>query len=301
MARADKEDNGEIARQLQAVLTLGAPPGETEGFDEDKLRAAAEFIARAATVRSSGIPIVAIDRRALPAGGTSRALRVAIVNDDMPFLVDSVANCLAGKGMVIQRLLHPLVGTERDGTGRLLRILPPDNPGARRESIIYMEVDQVTARQREGLDAELHDTLAHVRAAVSDWSRMRDALSGDAERLGEEEGAALLRWFLDNHLTQIGHLTCRRDGDAFTVGMQRERTQPRPRERRSWRPHTRLVSPEGIAGRGVGNDHHQAIDGLSVEQLWSSPRPRRKEPTFVRDLPAFTGSWKRSYVDLRST
>ena len=217
MARADKEDNGEIARQLQAVLTLGAPPGETEGFDEDKSRSAAEFIARAATVRSSGIPIVAIDRRALPAGGTSRALRVAIVNDDMPFLVDSVANCLAGKGMVIQRLLHPLVGTERDGTGRLLRILPPDNPGARRESIIYMEVDQVTARQREGLDAELHDTLAHVRAAVSDWGRMRDALSGDAERLGEEEGAALLRWFLDNHLTQIGHLTCRRDGAQGTA------------------------------------------------------------------------------------
>ena len=46
MARADKEDNGEIARQLQAVLTLGAPPGETEGFDEDKSRSAAEFIAR---------------------------------------------------------------------------------------------------------------------------------------------------------------------------------------------------------------------------------------------------------------
>ena len=36
-------------------------------------------------------------------------MRIGIVNDDMPFLVDSVANAIAARQLTIHRLLHPVV------------------------------------------------------------------------------------------------------------------------------------------------------------------------------------------------
>jgi glutamate dehydrogenase len=36
-------------------------------------------------------------------------MRIGIVNDDMPFLVDSIAMAIAARGLIIHRLLHPVV------------------------------------------------------------------------------------------------------------------------------------------------------------------------------------------------
>lgn len=139
-------------------------------------------------------------------------MRIAIINDDMPFLVDSIANCLATEGVVIRRLMHPVLGVERDSMGALVRILPKDSPGARRELAIFIEIEQVTARQADRLEAALSSMLTHVRAAVRDWGRMQEVLAADAERVSDDEGAALLRWMLDRNFTQTGHWSCRRDG-----------------------------------------------------------------------------------------
>ena len=215
MARADHEDGSSIVQHLENVLTKGALPGEREGFTDNSANDAAEFLAQVATNRKPGTPAIAIQRvSAKSKQASARAFHIAIVNDDMPFLVDSIANSLAQQGVVIQRLLHPVISVERDGKGRLTGILPDDSPGARRESLIFIEVDQVTARRRDGLETELRETLEHVRAAVTDWTKMQDALREDADRLVDPEGAALLRWLLDRNLTQTGHQICRSDGSC---------------------------------------------------------------------------------------
>ena len=41
--------------------------------------------------------------------------------EDWPFLVDSVSAALRSHGLGIQRVLHPIVGVERDRTGRSRR------------------------------------------------------------------------------------------------------------------------------------------------------------------------------------
>src|SRR3546814_1096760 len=56
------------------------------------------------------------------------------------------------------------------------------------------------------LAQELAITLRDVRAAVDDWPKMRAAMEADADRATDEESAALLRWFADGKLTQLGHL-----------------------------------------------------------------------------------------------
>ena len=48
----------------------------------------------------------------------NRRMRIGIVNDDMPFLVDSVANAIAARQLTIHRLLHPVVCVDRDDERR---------------------------------------------------------------------------------------------------------------------------------------------------------------------------------------
>ncbi|AUW57270.1 glutamate dehydrogenase [Sphingobium sp. SCG-1] len=208
-----------IEEALRAALALGALPGEREGFDDRALESAASFLSAAAGNRTPGTPVIAIDT----AGGETstsaadpapapRSMRIAIVNDDMPFLVDSIANSLSQANLVIHRLLHPILSVSRDAQGKLTAILPSDAPGARRESMIYIEADRADAKARRALEQALDEVLAHVRAAVTDWPAMQQALRADAETIQEEEGAALLRWFLSRHLTQTGYERRTRQG-----------------------------------------------------------------------------------------
>lgn len=201
-----------IREALEAALARGALPGESEGFDHDAASAAAAFLGRTAQSRKPGHVAIAIDT--LGEGATGRFMRIAIVNDDMPFLVDSIANTLAAVDITIHRLLHPVLSVDRADNGDLHAILEDDAPGARRESMIYIEADRADAKGRRALEKALRHTLADVRAAVADWPKMRDAMAHDADTIPDSEGAALLRWFLARHFTQIGHERLHRDGTA---------------------------------------------------------------------------------------
>jgi glutamate dehydrogenase len=193
----------ELEDAIGLALTAGALPGETDGLTGEALAEAAAFVAEAAGHRRPGHPAILLKSE----GGTGadRRMRLAIVNDDMPFLVDSVASCVGAHGIDIHRLLHPIVPVRRDGEGGLTAILPADTSGERRESIIYMELGRADARTRRALEEELADVLADARAAVTDWPKLQIALRDAAEALPDGEGAALLRWFADHHFTLLGH------------------------------------------------------------------------------------------------
>ncbi|MCI4588695.1 NAD-glutamate dehydrogenase [Sphingobium sp. BYY-5] len=207
-----KEVDTFIREALEAALARGALPGEREGFDTTAVAAAAAFLGRTANGRKAGEPAIAIET--LGEGATGRFMRIALVNDDMPFLVDSIAHTLAAVDITIHRLLHPVLSVARDGDGALSAILDDDTPGARRESMIYIEADRADAKARRALEKALEDTLADVRATVADWASMQTAMASDADAVPDEEGAALLRWFLARHFTQVGQEILRRDGSS---------------------------------------------------------------------------------------
>ena len=191
---------------ISTALVKGALPGELDGFDADARAEAAAFLAEAAQERAPGKPSIRLES----VGHGRRFMRLAIVNDDMPFLVDSVASTVTAHELSIDRVLHPVVSVRRDETGKLTCLLA-DDTGARRESMIYLEVERADAKVRRSLCEEMDAVLADVRAAVEDWPMMQRALQADADRMPDGEGAALLRWFLDAHFTQLGHE--RRDRD----------------------------------------------------------------------------------------
>ncbi len=144
---------------------------------------------------------------------------VEIVNDDMPFLVDSVGMAISGLGHGIHLMFHPIVKVRRDSEGNLLEILPPDSDaeGAILESVMHVEIDQRTEPEvLEELRENLTRTLREVRATVEDWREMRrqadDIISNLVENppaavdSGEvEETVSFLRWLEDNHFTFTGY------------------------------------------------------------------------------------------------
>lgn len=194
-----------LAGYLGDSLLPGDPPLAAAALAE-----ATEFVMSAARQRDPGQSKVAIE--SISGTASERFMRVALINDDMPFLVDSIAATIAAHGLTIDRLLHPVIAVRRDGEGKLLELLDAHAAGEKRESVVYLETDRADARLRRTLETALAATLADVRAAVADWPRMQEAMAADADALADGEGAALLRWFKDGMLTQLGHVTRQRDG-----------------------------------------------------------------------------------------
>ncbi|HKH75485.1 MAG TPA: NAD-glutamate dehydrogenase, partial [Rubrobacteraceae bacterium] len=143
---------------------------------------------------------------------------VEMVNDDMPFLVDSVRMEVNRQGYAIHLMLHPVIKVRRDAEGRLLEVLPPDSDDedAVSESVIHVEVDRQTEPEvLRDLQDNLARVLEDVRAAVEDWPKMREQARGvvlelesdplpfEAEDLAEAR--AFLEWLDDDNFTFLGY------------------------------------------------------------------------------------------------
>ncbi len=141
---------------------------------------------------------------------------VEIVNDDMPFLVDSVTMEANRLGLTLHLMIHPVLRVRRDDNGNLIEILAPQTDGkARLESMIHMEVDR---RSEPEALSRLHDGIASVlgdvRRAVEDWKKMTGRMQGAIAESEREpppldpqqtrEDLAFLRWLVDDHFTFLG-------------------------------------------------------------------------------------------------
>ena len=191
-----------LVESIRKALTGNALPGETHGLSREAEREAAEFIATVASRRRRGELALKIESTGGEAG--RRRMRIAIVNDDMPFLVDSVANALAARQLTIHRLLHPVVCVHRDADGDLREVEALCGDKDRRESMMYVELDRADARGRQELAADLRRVLGDVRLAVRDWKQLQSRMRDDAAE-ADPEGEALLNWFADGAMTLLGY------------------------------------------------------------------------------------------------
>ncbi len=205
-ASSGKSMQSRLARKMRESIL----PGDTP-FSGKPLTEAASFVLEAAMHREADRSVMQI----ASVGGQRRYLRIAIINDNMPFLVDSIAATIAAQGVSIDRLLHPILPVRRTAGGKLT-----DLGGAKakaRESMIYIETERLDARQRRKLERKLAQTLGDVRAAVSDWPKLQATMAEDISRLCDPENIALFEWLNGGMLTQLGHVTRKRDGSHANV------------------------------------------------------------------------------------
>ena len=155
------------------------------------------------------------------ADGSGRRLKdisvLEIVNDDMPFLVDSVMADLAEKNLEILLVAHPIFAVTRDADGHLshVRLPSPSDKGAARESFIHIHLGRIDDEvRRTEIIQDLERVLADVRVAVADWLAMRerirettDDLKGNPPPLpvGEiSEAIQFLDWLAGDNFTFLG-------------------------------------------------------------------------------------------------
>ena len=141
---------------------------------------------------------------------------IEIVNDDMPFLVDSVTMEVNRHGLTLHLIIHPVVAVLRGGDGTLKDVAAEDAAEARRESFIHVEVDRVIEPERlEALAADVARVLTDVRLAVADWKKMQGQLMDVIAEIETQappvppedlaEGKAFLAWLADDHFTFLGY------------------------------------------------------------------------------------------------
>lgn len=172
-----------------------------------------EFGAR----RKLGEPLVRIFNPTLEDHGYESAFSfVEMVNDDMPFLVDSVFAAINRQGLTVHITVHPVIRVIRNSRGKIDSIAERDETVGRLESFIRFAVDKETdAQQLKLLRQEILKVLADVRVAVRDWTEMRRKMQEAREllRFGpagvddelRKESQLLLDWMVNDHFTFLGY------------------------------------------------------------------------------------------------
>ncbi len=214
-----------LLKSMSGIFTASALPGENEGFDKEACAEAVRFTLQLAHKRASAKAVIATDSFT---GGDGRlAMRIAINNDDMPFLVDSVSAALAAAGLNVKRLIHPVVSVTRDSGGTLQGISTKRAETDTRESFIYIETDRIDAKERRVLETTLQGVLNDVRHAVTDWRDMLGVMADDAGMASDGEGAELVRWFMDGNMTVLGSERLDRKGNRSNrLGISRASETP---------------------------------------------------------------------------
>ena len=142
---------------------------------------------------------------------------IAVITDDMPFLVDSLGIICSQSKLAVHLLAHPVFAVVRDRRGRLTDLLLDAIPsGGRLESWQLIEVDRENDPHRlAALEKRICGTLEDVRSATGDWRRMRQRARAVAAEMGQlpsrlrtsevSEAKALLEWMEDKHFTFLGY------------------------------------------------------------------------------------------------
>jgi glutamate dehydrogenase len=219
-AAALAADMVDVSKRPEAARMIGkfyehVPPADIVGRNPRDLCGAALSLWRFAERHRPGQAKVRVHNPdPLSDGWSSQHTIVEIVNDDMPFLVDSVSLAINGSGRVVHLVIHPIMTVARDPQGRLLEVRDAEAAG-HRESWMHVEITRSSDRDDLARLAQtLSGVLTDVRVAVEDWLPMRERLkelldelshppSPPAAELAEVED--FLRWLDDDNFTFLGY------------------------------------------------------------------------------------------------
>jgi glutamate dehydrogenase len=174
--------------------------------------------------RDPSRPKIAVHNPTLEEDGwLSNHTIIAILQRDMPFLVDSVRLELHRRNITVHTLHSNVLSLTRDDEDQLQELLSRgaeaatrDGRPIRREAAIHMEVTRHSARKdRDELLEAISSVLSDVALVTDDFQPMANRTRLILEELEKRppistpeaeisEARHFLRWMLDNHFTFLG-------------------------------------------------------------------------------------------------
>jgi len=188
-----------------------AAPDDLARYSAEELAGIAERSWAFLAEREAGVSQIRFE----PAAAARGVAVLEIVNDDMPFLVDSVVGEINQRGLDIRLFVHPVFVVERDLAGKLTNFKGARNVGGQRESFIHIHVDGIEdAARRAEIVEVLKSILAEVRVCVEDWQPMLARIRGIIADLRTNppplavdeiaEAIQFLEWMEDDNFTLLG-------------------------------------------------------------------------------------------------
>ncbi|MCF6215185.1 MAG: NAD-glutamate dehydrogenase [Emcibacter sp.] len=224
----DAAHNAEFSQFIQDMYKYAAPE-ELANRPIDELYAAALSLWKFCGQRDAGLSKIKVFNPTLEEHGwTANHTVIQIVNDDMPFLLDSITSNLLEDGNDLHMLVHPIISFQRDKNGNIL-LNSSEKKGKKTggvkvtESIMHIEITAMTDPNHiAALEAKLNKVVGFIRAAIDDWKPMLAKMTEVGKNLSSlpksapnpkqipdpkqaKEAIEFLKWLKDDNFTVLGY------------------------------------------------------------------------------------------------
>ncbi|RWC08165.1 MAG: NAD-glutamate dehydrogenase, partial [Mesorhizobium sp.] len=202
--------------RLADYLLARAPAEDIAAYDAADLERAGELAARAVASHRKGESVVAVDADSGVACDGRPVTVITVVNDNMPFLFDSILGEITETSGQPTLVTHPIV-TVRHGKAGVVEVLGDggkEDDEHERLSVVHVHIPRLTAEEAKSLTERLRKMLSQVRAAVVDWKRMLARLDQaisefrysavPLDKKSVAEAIAFLEWLRDDNFTFLG-------------------------------------------------------------------------------------------------
>jgi glutamate dehydrogenase len=219
MAKVQLEpEQASVASVFLRSLYFNVPPSDLVPERPEALFEGALSLLEFMRVRQRGSAKVRVYEPRHLSGATDEPRTfIDIVNDDMPFLVDSVGGALKRMGAEVRLLVHPVLEVERDASGEMTSLKATEfpTPGVA-ESVMHIRIGPLSKEEHAQVEDLLGSILTDVRQVVADFEPMREHVRAQAValrqgRLPESEGESVIEmsefldWLSDDHFVFQGY------------------------------------------------------------------------------------------------
>lgn len=140
-------------------------------------------------------------------------LHLFIINDDTPFIVDSITEYLNKKKFSIVSIINEVIYSSRNSDGKLEALskgLRGDKSKA--ESVISIKLKILSsAKQAQKIVSEIEDILTNVRLAVYSWGKIVAELANAKKSIENSEEVFFLDWLENHNFTFTSFVECEVD------------------------------------------------------------------------------------------
>lgn len=132
-------------------------------------------------------------------------ITIKLINDDKPFLIDSLEILLARLGLQYKFLFHPILSTKRNDDGNFISF---GGESSVQESVIYVQIEgHYDQKFVDDLKIQIADLLDLVTIVYKSWMPVVSKLDGVLEKLeSDSEVKYFLEWLKANHFTFLGYV-----------------------------------------------------------------------------------------------
>jgi len=211
--------NAEDATRFIREFFHGVAPDDILSADPEMLFGMAVSLWKFVHKRPKDLPMIRVYNPDIEEHGwKSDHTVVEVVQNDMPFLVDSITAALRPLDLMTHLIIHPVLKVVRDGGGErsLTCEWASDVDRTIPESYIHFQITAQSGERRlNEIKSAIEKVLADVRAAVEDWLPIKDRLKEIIEEIKQDppklakdelvEARAFLRWVHDDHFTLLGY------------------------------------------------------------------------------------------------